>query len=44
MDGSEEAYIRNVEAPVILLNLENCKRYEKDLLFNGFFSDLNFGE
>lgn len=35
------AYQWNAKAPAILLNLENYKRYEKELLFNAFIAYLN---
>lgn len=41
MDDAEGAYNWNVKAPAILLNFENYKRYEKDLLFNAFIAYLN---
>lgn len=41
LDDAEGAYNWNVKAPAILLNFENYKRYEKELLFNAFISYLN---
>lgn len=41
LDDPNGAYNWNVKAPAILLNFENYKRYEKDMLFNGFLSYLN---
>lgn len=41
MDDAEGAYNWNVKAPAILLNFENYKRFEKDLLFNAFIAYLN---
>lgn len=41
LNDSNGAYNWNVKAPAILSNLENYKRYEKDMLFAGFLSYLN---
>lgn len=41
LNDSNGAYNWNVKAPAILSNLENYKRYEKDMLFGGFLSYLN---
>lgn len=41
MNDAEGAYNWNTKAPAILLNFENYKRYEKQLLFNAFIAYLS---
>ncbi|EEQ38184.1 putative suppressor of profilin deletion protein [Clavispora lusitaniae] len=41
MDDPNGAYNWNVKAPAILANLENFKRFEKDVIFNAFIAYLN---
>lgn len=41
INDSDGAYNWNVKAPAILTNLENFKRFEKNVLFNGFLAYMN---
>lgn len=41
LNDADGAYNWNVKAPAILSNLENFKRFEKNVVFNGFLAYMN---